>query len=712
MRRSKPAAFLLVLLAAFVVAAPALAEVISPEPLPGARAGPNTELTFTSLGPGQGVAGFLANVNNPFDPIAGYPPGNPGAGFTRHDVSFAGVLNATPTGGGGGQLQLYCIDIRTFTRIGLGYELGEWDEATVPNVGYVAQLLSRYFPTVPSAPAGLASDNARAAATQAAIWYFTDRFVVHTDDPLRSTVEAIVVDVLSRGPVVEPDAPSIDITPGSANGPVGSIVGPFTVTSTVESATVRATGATMYSDPEGTTTIANEASVPSGQQIWLRRSTGPPADAAILEATARATVPSGNVYLYDGNTSGTTEAQKLILARTATLETTVKALATFREPGSLTVRKTIAGPAAGQQGAVTISVRCGGIALETFVIPAGATGIQSRTYANVPGGTSCTVTETVDGRTPTVSVVVVGSGQQVGVPVGGTVTAELTDTYSLRPGVLLVRKTIGGPAAGQQGAISITVTCDPGPTLEPFTIPAGALGGTQERLYVGIPAGARCTIAETANGSTTAVSVVVVGSGEVVTVPPADGITATLTDTYTFNPGSLVVTKTVGGPAAGQQGAITITVTCNNTVLQPLFVIAAVTAAGDVSQTYANIPGNAVCTIVETADGATPTVTVTTVGSPRTVTILPGVRATANVTDTYAFVPGSLLVTKTITGSSAGQQGEIIITVNCGGTALPDFVIPAGTPAGVQSQRYRGHRSRLPCAPSPRSPAAPPRPSR
>ena len=71
----------------------------------------------------------------------------------------------------------------------------------------------------------------------------------------------------------------------------------------------------------------------------------------MLEATAQATVPTGNVYLYDGNTAGVSDAQQLILAKAATLTTTVQATAQFLAPGSLVVKKTIAGPAAGSQAA-------------------------------------------------------------------------------------------------------------------------------------------------------------------------------------------------------------------------------------------------------------------------------------------------------------------------------------------------------------------------
>ena len=39
----------------------------------------------------------------------------------------------------------------------------------------------------------------------------------------------------------------------------------------------------------------------------------------MLEATSKATVPTGNVYLYDGYTGGVSDAQHLILAKSGPL---------------------------------------------------------------------------------------------------------------------------------------------------------------------------------------------------------------------------------------------------------------------------------------------------------------------------------------------------------------------------------------------------------
>ena len=487
----------------------------------------------------------------------------------------------------------------------------------------------------------------------------------------------------------------MNITPDTLSG-TGSILGPFTVTATgpATAASVTALGADMFSDAAATQPIAPGATVPSGTQIWLKQ-TGQ--SAAVLQATANATVPQNNVYLYDG-TNGVPDAQRLILAQDATLTTTVNAKALFTQTGSLIVQKTITGPAAGQQGAVTINVRCGGALIgDPFDIPAGSTGTQSMTYDNIPVGTKCTVTEIHDGHTSTVTVEVDGSGETVTVG-AGTKTATITDTYSfVTPGVLVVKKSITGPGAGEQGEVVIQPTCD-GTDLPPFTIAAGATG-QQSKTYVVAP-GSVCSITETVDGHTSTVTVTVDGSGQQVTVPGGSAVDALLTDTYDVAPGSLTVTKTIAGPAAGQQGDVTIGVTCNeNGVDTPLpdFTIAAGAAAGSTSRTYTGIPAGSVCTATETATGDTSTVTTTVTGDNGTPTSIPaGATGTANITDTYSLTPGALIVKKTITGPGAGLQGEITIQPICDGTALPALVIPAGTPAGFRSQLYpntrRGHR--------------------
>jgi hypothetical protein len=565
----------------------------------------------------------------------------------------------------------------------------------------VARLLNEYYPNT-NQPSGLTDLNQRAAAVQAAIWFFSDRFVLSTSDPLHSAVVDIVNRIRSEGPLVQPPPPTLTISPSHLSGPAGGVLGPFTVTTSTQGrarrrrrrlraaplATVTATGGNMFSDAAGTVPIANGAAVPSGQKIWVG-STGPAT--AVLQATAEATVPSGNVYLYDGN-AGVGDAQKLILAQAATLTTTVQATAEFLAPGSLVVRKTIAGPAAGSQGRVVIHVACDdGVTRRHFIIPAGRpAGATSRTYRDIPAGTTCLVTETSNGSVVGTDVVVTGDGQEATIPTGASETVDVTDTYH-HVGSLLVRKTIAGPGAGQEGPITIHTECD-GVALTPdFVISAGTPAGDQTRQYDHIPAPATCTVTETADGHNTMVSVVVQGSGQTVSAPVGAIVEADISDTYGLLPGQLEVTKTIAGPAAGQQGTIVIHTICNGTPLTPDFVIPAGTPAGVQSQTYSNVPTPASCVSTETANGQTSGVSAAVIGSPQTTTIPPGGSGAAHITDSYGPAAGSLLITKTIAGRLAGHQGPITIHVVCNGSPLsPDFVIAAGTPAGSVSQSFDG----------------------
>ena len=145
---------------------------------------------MSGTGHGQAVRGFIADTSSTFDPVKdGYPSSNPTTGFTPKDEGFAGIIFGRPTDGSP-DLSLYCIDILTATYGGIGYVLGTWNTANVPNVDYVARLLNEYYPNT-NEPAALTDLNQRAAAVQAAVWFFTDRYVLNTDDSLRGEVVKI-----------------------------------------------------------------------------------------------------------------------------------------------------------------------------------------------------------------------------------------------------------------------------------------------------------------------------------------------------------------------------------------------------------------------------------------------------------------------------------------------------------------------------------------
>jgi hypothetical protein len=222
-------------------------------------------------------------------------------------------------------------------------------------------------------------------------------------------------------------------------------------------------------------------------------------------------------------------------------------------PGTLEVHKTIDGPSAGKQGAITISVKCGSTTLPTWTIPAGAAaGTLSHTYRDIPAGASCAVTETANGVTTTTIASVIGANQNITVPAGTLALISITDTFSPAPGALKVTKRLAGVAAGQQGRVGILVAC--GAPIQAFAlvIPAAHAKGPVTQVFNGIGGGSRCIVAEVIDGHTGNVTVVATNGRQRVTVPAAGLASAHMTDTFGVE--ALAVT----GPRAPVAPLITI----------------------------------------------------------------------------------------------------------------------------------------------------------
>ena len=489
-------------------------------PLPG----PNVDVTLTDTGFGQSVEGGLPPVGTSFDPTAGYPADVP-AGYEPDNPSFAGVI-VTEDEAGNGQL-MYCIDIRTSTNVGLGYARGSWEESNVPNIGYVDRVLNSYYPDQPGLPVA-PDDNSRAAAVQAAIWFFSDGYVLSADDPVRSLVEQIVAEVLTAGPLTEPPPPEVDIAPPVAAGPVGGTSGPFTVTAGDGAVlTVTASeGSTLYTDAAGTVPVTNP--VASGTQLWVR-SDNQTADPAVIRARAVVPVDTGNVYLYAGNDPSISSAQKLILAADAEVDSSAEATAEFFVPGDLMVTKTFAGEAAGQQGAISLAIDCGAAGAFVVEIPAGTATAVSETITDLPVGTICTVTEPATGGTTAVSVAV-ALPEPIEI-VEGENAVTVTNTVEYNPGSLLVAKTISGSGAGLQDDIVIRVQCDDATLDETIVLPAGTAAGEYTQLYEGIPAGVLCRVSEPTTGVNEEVAVET-GVPDEVPVIAGQMQTVAITNTY------------------------------------------------------------------------------------------------------------------------------------------------------------------------------------
>ncbi|MDK1361997.1 DUF5979 domain-containing protein [Arthrobacter sp. zg-Y1219] len=211
--------------------------------------------------------------------------------------------------------------------------------------------------------------------------------------------------------------------------------------------------------------------------------------------------------------------------------------------------------------------------------------------------------------------------------------AEATAEFFV-PGDLVVNKTFAGEAIGSQGAIALAVDCGAA-GLFSFEIPAGTTAPVSETI-VDLPVGTVCSVTEPVTGSTTEVTVTPTVS-DAVTITEGENV-LTVANTVEFNPGSLVVTKTISGSGAGLQDDVVLHVQCGDGLIDETFVIPEETTADTYTRRYEGIPAGVLCRVSEPASGANEDVTVETSGTGE-VGILPGQSQTVEVVNVYAPVP-------------------------------------------------------------------------
>ena len=140
----------------------------------------------------------------------------------------------------------YCIDIGTEIQPGeTGLDEVDWDTSGVPDLDTVAGILAAYFPNG-SGPDGyeITGDDAeQAAATQAAIWHFTDGFdlTVGANDPVIEANYAAILAAVADGALPTAGQPDVSLTitpPATTEAGAGRLVGPFVVDTTAAEVTL------------------------------------------------------------------------------------------------------------------------------------------------------------------------------------------------------------------------------------------------------------------------------------------------------------------------------------------------------------------------------------------------------------------------------------------------------------------------------------------
>lgn len=275
--------------------------------------------------------------------------------------------------------------------------------------------------------------------------------------------------------------------------------------------------------------------------------------------------------------------------------------------GSVTVEKVVDGAGAELWGAgpFTVEIACTYQGDDVTPDPASQTfvGGESVTFAGMPIGSECEITETDDGGATSSDVspatVTVGGAD------GTTDPVDVTATNTFDVGSVVVDKVVDGDGAQYgTGPFEVTLAC----TYEGEDIPAGDIpGGATREITPGtpvsfddLPIGAECTVTEPTDGGATSVDI----APESVTVGGDDGteteVGVTVTNTYDL--GSLQVEKDLAGLGALYgPGPFDVALTCTFEG-EPIDIPGGADReiAGGETVTYDDLPVGAECTVQET----------------------------------------------------------------------------------------------------------------
>ncbi|WP_137989257.1 Cys-Gln thioester bond-forming surface protein [Streptomyces vilmorinianum] len=237
----------------------------------------------------------------------------------------------------GGSIQTYCIDLHTAALKDEEYKEVGWEQSSLhdnQDAGKIRWILQNSYPQVNDLDA-LAkkvgatnlTEKTAAAATQAAIWHFSDDVeATPVDDDAKKLTEYLEKNAQN---LEEPKA-SLSLAPSSVAGKAGERLGPITVNTNAATATV----SLAPGSPAGVKIVDKDGKVvttaANGDQVFFDVPAGTADGSAELNVKADTTVPIGRAFV-----STKVKSQTLILAGTSTSTVEAKASATWATKGAI-----------------------------------------------------------------------------------------------------------------------------------------------------------------------------------------------------------------------------------------------------------------------------------------------------------------------------------------------------------------------------------------
>ncbi|MEU4077234.1 peptidase [Streptomyces venezuelae] len=285
------------------------------------------------------------------------PGGNGGATATLGQLKIAAKVNITEKVPGqekpwvyqedgglfemkvedGGRLQTYCIDFRTGAREGKKYKEVGWGESSLhnnPDAGKILWILENSFPNVSvSALAekahvkGLSKETA-AAATQAAIWRYSDKVDA---TPVNKQAAKVTEYLFNSATKVEEPKASLSLSPAAVSGKAGDRLGPIKVGTNPGA---KAALSVVPGAPAGIGVVDKDGKAVTkagdGDEIFVDVPAGTADGTAQVKAEVSTKVPLGRAFV-----SIKGKSQTMILAGSSDSTVTALSTATWAKKGAV-----------------------------------------------------------------------------------------------------------------------------------------------------------------------------------------------------------------------------------------------------------------------------------------------------------------------------------------------------------------------------------------
>ncbi|AWE41455.1 hypothetical protein DDD63_00260 [Actinobaculum sp. 313] len=349
--------------------------------------------------------------------------------------------------------------------------------------------------------------------------------------------------------------------------------------------------------------------------------------------------------------------------------------------GTFAIKKVVSGADEAKNKQFVFDYECTDNQSGSVALPGDGTAVE--VGKSFPIGTTCTITERVDGTQLEGYTLSAPQSQTVEITdVSNIVEVSFTNAYTRDRGSFSVKKAVTGDyKPSVDDSFKVNFACnDPDGTSGSLTVPADGSAVSVE----GLPTGTTCTVNEDSlSAERTGYAVATSYSSTNVTIEKSSAPEVTVTNEYKRLVGGFTIAKTVAGDGANLAPAsFEFEYSCADHNYAGT-VSGTVTVKAGSSESVTDVP-TGTCTVREmSADVAnTQLVTKMTVdgrpvdGNVATINVTDSSAIAVEATNTYTMDRGTFAVKKSVSGTNAATSKQFIFNYQCSDDQSGSLTVP------------------------------------